>query len=124
MKLVWVRYENYNPKDKRRKKRAKRKYILGLLIGQVYSKIHILETKSLSKDESNLIRMNVNKLDRMDVIKREIWLRKVMPRAYNLSYKTINKDNIEIVKEYEVAPLDDSKRTRTPPAPTDRGRRQ
>jgi len=124
MKLVWVRYENYNPKDKRRKKRAKRKYILGLLIGQVYSKIHILETKSLSKDESNLIRMNVNKLDRMDVIKREIWLRKVMPRAYNLSYKTINKDNIEIVKEYEVAPLDDSKRTRTLPAPTDRGRRQ
>lgn len=99
MRLIWFIYSNHTDLARRR---YRRKYILGIVIQEVYGKIHMLETSKLTDKEVWLIRTYLDELKSLNGYKRLRWFRDYMPTAFNKAYKTIYKDRIEIIDEYDI----------------------
>lgn len=102
MRLIWFIYSNHN--DIRRKK-YKRKYILGIVLGDVYGKLHILETSKLTDGDVLLIRTYIDELLPLKPQQRMTWLRERIPMSFRKAYKTIYKDRIEIMDQFEISGL-------------------
>lgn len=103
MKLIWFLYQNNNKAERRNKPR--RKYILGILLGERYNKLDILLSNKVNESESALIRAALSDLKKMNVIERITWMRKFMPSMFRKAYRTIFKSRIEILDEMEIKPL-------------------
>jgi len=104
MKLIWFIYSNHADLLRRR---YKRKYMLGILLGEIYGKLHVLETNKLSDEEVLLIRTYVDQLVPMYPEQRMQWLRDQLKATFNKAYKTIYKDRIEIMDEFPISKLGD-----------------
>lgn len=105
MKLMWFIYNN--------SQRAKRRRpILGIFLGQIYSKIHLLESKNVPEEDALLIRFKIDQLKLMSPIERMKWLRNMMPATFGKTYKTINETNISVLDTLEIGPLTSSEQDR------------
>ena len=103
MKLIWFIYQNYNKAERRKK--AKRKYILGILLGERYNKYDVLISEKVNESESTLIRAAIADLKMMSVVERITWMRQYMPSMFRKAYRTIYKNRIEVLDEMEIKPL-------------------
>lgn len=98
MKIVWFIYHNPN-------RRSRRRPILGIYLGQIYSKVHFLESDKLKDSSALLIRANIEELSMMEPQERMIWLRDRID-DFNKAYKTIHDKHVEILEEYEIKPIE------------------
>ena len=103
MKLVWFIYSNLREKERRVKKR---KAILAICLGELYEKYHFLISDKIGDVENTLIRANIKDLKMKDILYRLKWFKEVMPATFGNAYKTIFKNRINILEEYEITPLD------------------
>lgn len=103
MKLVWFIYSNLREKDRRTKKR---RAILAICIGELYDKYHFLISDKIGPVETTLIRANIKDLKMQDILYRLKWFKETMPNTFRNAYKTIFKNRINILEEYEITALD------------------
>lgn len=100
MRLIWFVYSNH---DDALRKQYKRKYILGILLGEMNEKMHILMAENLTNDEVILVRSAIENLESLELDKRIAWFKKMMPRAFNSGYKTIYKNRITVMDEFPIS---------------------
>ena len=100
MKLIWFIYNSSNPK-----KRNRRRPILGIFLGQIYNKIHILESKNVPEEDALLIRLKIEQLKLMIPVERMRWLRGIIPNTFGKTYKTIANDNMTVLESMDIGPL-------------------
>lgn len=81
----------------------KETFRLGLFIKNENDIVTYLDSKYVSMRDVNLIRGNVQILDRMTPGEILEWLKKNVPDSYKRAYRTAKQANCEIIKKTSVA---------------------
>jgi hypothetical protein len=93
MKLLHLKYD----------KNGNSKHLVLLYLYENETKLIGLDETSIPIDQINLIRSNVEQINKMTPEEMAEWMKGNIP-AYRTAYRTLIKDNTTILKEYEITP--------------------
>lgn len=95
MRIRWVRYAG----------RRGPRYFLILDLGERGGHTYALATSEIPAGEIDIIRANVDVLDKMGVSERVAWLKLTCPVSMRKAFRSLSSDGVSVVNSYDIGRL-------------------